>query len=463
MKMIFITWWVVSGLWKWITSSSIWKILSSAWYKINMVKMDPYLQIDAWTISPYEHWEVFVTEDWGETDLDIWNYERFTWKRFHKNNNITTWKVYLDVINRERKWDYLWKTVQIVPHITDNIKEKLINLDKNNDITIVEVGWTVWDIESLPFLEAIRQMKKDIWKENIAYIHLAPLLYLNYSWETKTKPIQHSVSKLREYWIIPDILVCRTEKEMELTVKEKISNLCDIDIDSIIESINVESIYQIPLSFKKQNLERILEKKLNLKMKNADLKKWETLTNNIINPKYIVSIWIVWKYTAFKDAYLSLIESLKHSWAHNNCKVNLVWINSELLEKKDEMFKFLSELKEKWWLDWIIVPWGFWSRWVAWKINAIQFARENDIPFLWICLGLQLAVIEFLKNVWNIKNADSSEFSPKTKFPVIDLMEQQKNVENKWWTMRLWNYSAILKDWTLAKKIILKWKYTRKT
>lgn len=452
MKIIFVTGWVISWLWKGITSASIWKILQWAWYNVNMIKMDPYLQIDAWTMSPYEHWEVFVTEDWWETDLDVWNYERFLWKNFYKENNITTGKIYLDVITKERRGDYLWKTVQIVPHITDNIKERLIKIASLSDITIVEVWWTVGDIESLPFLEAIRQMKKDIWEDNIAYVHLAPLLQ-TYSWETKTKPIQHSVSKLREYWIIPNILVCRTEKHMDKSIKEKISSLCDIDEENIIESVNVKSIYQIPLVFKKQNLERVLEKKLKLKRQIANLENWERLTNNIIFPEKDIYIWIVWKYVKLTDTYLSLIESLVHAWANNSCKVNIIWIDSEELKTEEITFWVLSKYKEKWQLDWIIIPWWFWERWVEWKIMSIKFARENNIPFLWLCLWLQLAVIEFLRNVWSISLANSTEFDEKAEFPVIDFMLWQKDLENKWWTMRLWNYDAVLKKWSLVNKL----------
>lgn len=449
LKIIFVTGGVISGLWKGITSASIWKILQASWYNVNMIKMDPYLQIDAWTMSPYEHWEVFVTKDWWETDLDIWNYERFLWKKFYKDNNITTGKVYLDVITKERKWDYLWKTVQIVPHITDNIKERLKHIASFSDITIVEVGWTVWDIESLPFLEAIRQMKKDVWPDNIAYIHLAPLLHLSYSWETKTKPIQHSVSKLREYWIFPDVLVCRTETPMEQSIKEKISSLCDIPEENIIESVNVETIYEIPLVFKRQNLERILEKKLKLKRKVADLKNWEKLTKNIISPKYTVSIWIVWKYTKFKDTYLSLIESLIHSWANQNTKIDMVWINSEDLWQEEDIDSYLSDLN----LDWIIVPWGFWERGVEWKIWAIRFARENDVPFLGLCLGLQLSVVEFLRNIWWMEWANSIEFDKNTKYPVIWLMDTQVGITDKWWTMRLWNYDAVVNEWSLVNEL----------
>lgn len=453
MKMIFVTGWVISWLWKGITSASIWKILQASGYKVNMVKMDPYLQIDAWTMSPYEHGEVFVTDDWWETDLDIWNYERFLWKKFYKDNNITTGKVYLDVITKERRWDYLWKTVQIVPHVTDNIKDRLKYIAGFSDITIVEVWWTVWDIESLPFLEAIRQMKKDLWDENIAYIHLAPLLHLSYSGETKTKPIQHSVSKLREYWITPNILVCRTEYSMDKSIKDKISSLCDIPEENIIESVNVDSIYEIPLVYKKQNLERVLEKKLNLKKSIANLDNWERLTKNIISPKNKVSIAIVWKYTEFIDTYLSLKESLIHSWANLNTKVNITWVDSVKLEDKNiNASDYFNNLKNNWELDGMIVAWWFGKRWVEWKILAIQFARINNLPFLWICLWLQLSVVEYMRNVWNLNWANSTEFDADTIYPVVDYMSWQKGID-MWWTMRLGSYDAFLKSWSLASKL----------
>ncbi|PID87643.1 CTP synthetase [Candidatus Gracilibacteria bacterium] len=453
MKIIFVTGGVISGLGKGITSASIGKILQSAGYKVNMVKMDPYLQIDAGTMSPYEHGEVFVTEDGGETDLDIGNYERFLGIKFYKDNNITTGKVYLDVITRERKGDYLGKTVQIVPHITDNIKERLKYIASFSDITIVEVGGTVGDIESLPFLEAIRQMKKDLGDDNIAYVHLAPLLHLSYSGETKTKPIQHSVTKLREYGIFPNILVCRTETSMSREIKNKISCLCDISEENIIESVNVETIYEIPLIFKKQCLEKILEKKLKLKKKKADLDRWEELTKNIILPKYDISIGIVGKYTNFKDTYLSLIESLIHSGANQNCKVNITWISSEDLEKEDDVKNYFTILKDSGKLDGIIVPGGFGERGVEGKIQAIKFARENNLPFLGLCLGLQLSVIEFFRNVGNLKGANSVEFDENTKYPVIDLMIAQRGVKNKGGTMRLGNYDAILKKGSLVNKL----------
>ncbi|MDP2090039.1 MAG: CTP synthase (glutamine hydrolyzing) [Candidatus Gracilibacteria bacterium] len=453
MKMIFVTGGVISGLGKGITSASIGKILQASGYKVNMVKMDPYLQIDAGTMSPYEHGEVFVTDDGGETDLDIGNYERFLGKKFYKDNNITTGKVYLDVITKERRGDYLGKTVQIVPHVTDNIKDRLKYIAGFSDITIVEVGGTVGDIESLPFLEAIRQMKKDLGDENIAYIHLAPLLHLSYSGETKTKPIQHSVSKLREYGITPNILVCRTEYSMDKSIKDKISSLCDIPEENIIESVNVDSIYEIPLVYKKQNLERVLEKKLNLKKSIANLDNWERLTKNIISPKNKVSIAIVGKYTEFIDTYLSLKESLIHSGANLNTKVNITWVDSVKLEDKNiNASDYFNNLKNNGELDGMIVAGGFGKRGVEGKILAIQFARINNLPFLGICLGLQLSVVEYMRNVGNLNGANSTEFDADTIYPVVDYMSGQKGIDMGG-TMRLGSYDAFLKSGSLASKL----------
>lgn len=446
MKIIFVTGWVISGLGKGITAASIGRLLKSAGKSVSMIKMDPYLQVDAGTMSPYEHWEVFVTDDGWETDLDIWNYERFTWESFIKSNNITTGQVYQKVISNERDWKYLWKTVQIIPHITDEIKSRIINSSKWYDVTIVEVGWTVWDIESLPFLEAIRQFRWDIWKENVLYVHVAPLIHLSFSWEIKTKPIQHSVSKLRSYWIHPNILVCRTDLPMEEKVKEKISLLCDLDLENIIEAKNASSIYQVPELFRNQNLDKIIISSLNLGKKRANLASWNKKVDKIINPKKTKKIAIVGKYSEFKDTYMSISESIVHAWAKNNIKIEIEWISSEDLENKYYTEK-LESLFEKQKISWVIVPGGFGERWVEWKINAITYLRENKIPFLWICLGLQLAVIEFARNVCDIKDANSSEFSKSSKNMIVDIMENQKNIKQKWWTMRLWAYDAkILKD-----------------
>ena len=452
MKIIFVTGGSMSGLWKWVTSASIGKLIKSAGKKVWMIKMDPYLQVDAGTMSPYEHWEVFVTEDWAETDLDIWNYERFTGENFTKDSNVTSGKVYLSVINKEREWEYLGKTVQIIPHITNEIKDNILSVAQNYDLTIVEVGWTVWDIESQAFLEAIRQMRKDIWKENIMYVHVAPLLYLKYSWELKTKLIQHSVIRLREYGIQPDILVCRTEKHMNEDIKNKLSLSCDIEPENIIEAIDAKTIYQVPEIFKKQNLDKIIIKTLGLWDITADLTTWNKLVDTIISPKEQVTIWIIWKYAEFEDTYKSISEAFIHAWVANNCKVKLNWIQSEDLENPN-FKKTLTDLRNDWKLDGILVPWGFWERWVEWKINAVQFAREEKVPYFGICLWLQVAVIEYARNICKLDKSNSTEFNKDTNFPVIDYMEEQKKIEKKWWTMRLGSYQAKLKEWSLANKL----------
>lgn len=453
MKLIFVTGWAISWIGKWITASSIWKIIKSAWIKVWMVKMDPYLQVDAWTMSPYEHWEVFVTDDGWETDLDLWNYERFTDENLTKDSNITTWKVYLNVINKERAWDYLWQTVQIIPHITNEIKDNILKTAKNYKITIVEVGWTVWDIESQPFLESIRQLKNELWRKNVCFVHVAPLLHLSYSWETKTKLIQHSVIKLREYWILPDIIICRSDSKINSQIKEKISSSCWVEVKNVIDAINVKSIYQVPENFKSQNLDKILFEHFKISWKKADLKKWNKLVDKIINPKEEVKIAVIWKYVEFEDTYKSINESLIHAWVANDIKINAMWISSE---NKEELKNKLIELIEKKEIHGILVPGWFWERWVEWKIYASKFARENKIPFLGICLGLQIAVIDFARNVCNIKDANSTEFEAKCKNPVIDFMEAQKKITAKWWTMRLGSYDAVLKKWTLAYSLYQK-------
>lgn len=452
MKLIFVTWWVVSWLGKWITASSIWRLMKSAWYKVNIMKMDPYLQIDAGTMSPYEHGEVFVTDDWAETDLDLWHYERFVDVNLSCDCSVTSWKIYFSVIQKERQWDYLWKTVQVIPHITDEIKSRVKNVAKDSDVTIIEIWWTIWDIEALHFIEAIRQLKKDVGHDNVLYVHVAPIMFMNTSWEIKTKPVQHSVRDLRQSWIQADILICRTSVNMSKDIKEKISLLCDVDTECVIEAIDAKSIYEVPLLYKNQNLDKIIQKKLNLKENESDLSKWSEYVNNLLNPEKTITIWIVWKYTQFRDTYLSLMEAISHAWANNKTKVKLNWIESETLENIDYM-KYLAELHKSWQLDGMIIPWWFWKRWVEWKINAVRFARENNIPFLWICLWLQVSVMEFARNVCNIKDANSTEFDENAKEPVIDFMEEQREITQKGWTMRLWEYKAILKEWTLAFRL----------
>ncbi len=459
MKIIFITGWAISGLWKWVTTSSIWKLYQASGYKVGMVKMDPYIQIDAWTMSPYEHWEVFVTEDWGECDLDIWNYERFVWSQLSKDSNITTGKVYQNVITGERRWDYLWKTVQIIPHITNEINRLVMITAQQNDITLVEVWWTVWDIENAPFLEAIRSLKTKLWESNIACWIVAPVLQLSYSWEIKTKLVQNSVKELRKTWIIPDFIVCRSDNIIPSDIKEKIAHTCDVNIEGVIEAPNAQSVYQVPKIFYTQNLHTLLNSKLWLTKIQPKLTQWNTYVDNITTTQKSISIWIVWKYTQFEDTYKSITESLIHAgWSHNT-KIKIVWIDAEELENTPvgiDWNRSLQNLFKN--INWVIIPGGFWSRWTEGKIKAMKYIRENNIPFLWICLWLQIAVIEYAKNICNMPDASSLEFDEKCKNPVISIMSDQKSITEKWWTMRLGWYEAQLSKWSLVEKLY--WTHT---
>ena len=449
MKFIFVTGGVVSSLGKGIVVSSIGRILKARGFSINAVKVDPYLQIDAGTMSPYEHGEVFVTEDGGETDLDIGNYERFIDRNLSAENNITTGKIYWNVLKKERRGEYLGKTVQIIPHITNEIKERLFKLASGFNITIVEVGGTVGDIEGLPFLEAIRQIKKDVGKNNILYVHLSLLPYLKTTKEIKTKPTQHSVKELRSIGIQPDVLICRTEVPISEQVKNKLSLFCDVEKKAVIQDINVRSIYEIPLIFEEEHLGEIIVEKLNLAKKRPDLDEWKDFVDQIINAKVEKTITIVAKYTELKDSYTSVIQALIHAGANNNVHIDMNWIDSEILEKNNYM-EFLSGLKEQGKLDGILVPGGFGKRGIEGKINAIRYARENNIPFLGLCLGLQCAVIEFARNVCGLNDANSTEFDSNALYPVIDLMPEQKNINDKGGTMRLGAYPAVLKEGTVV-------------
>ena len=452
MKLIFVTWWVVSGLGKGISAASIWRTLKSSGYSINMIKMDPYLQVDAGTMSPYEHGEVFVTDDGAETDLDMGHYERFTDESLHWDNNITTGKLYWNIITKERRGDFLGQTVQVIPHVTNEIKNRIRNIAEKADICIIEIGGTVWDIEAMPFLEAIRQIKEDIWEENTLYMHVAPLLYLKTSKEVKTKPIQHSIRDLRSVGIHADIVICRTEVKMSDDIKDKISRLGGIDRDSVIEAIDAKSIYAVPLLFEEQNLNELLQRKLKLKVRKPNLKDWASRVEKVINPKKEITIWIAGKYAEFQDAYMSLMESILHAGANNNVKAKLNWIQSDDLEK-EWYEKKLDKMCKEWKLDGVIIPGGFGGRWVKGKINMIKYIRENNIPFLGICLWLQSAVIEFARNVCNLEKADSTEFDKTTPDPVVDFIPDQRNITEKWGTMRLGAYDAILEKWTLAYKL----------
>ncbi len=436
-KFIFITGGVVSGLGKGIASSSIGALLESRGLTITMQKLDPYINVDPGTMSPFQHGEVFVTDDGAETDLDLGHYERFTHARMGKQNNFTTGKIYDAVIQKERRGDYLGRTVQVIPHITDEIKASIMKGASNVDMVLVEIGGTVGDIESLPFLEAIRQFKADIGRENVLYAHLTLIPYLGASGELKTKPTQHSVQKLREIGIQPDILLCRSEQPLSKEIKAKISLFCNLPQDCVITALTVDHIYDVPLMLHREGVDEKIAEILGIWTKTPDLAEWEQLAERIRAPEKEVTIGIVGKYVHLTDSYKSLNEALYHGGLANSAKVNLEFIDAEALEQEEE----LAVLKQ---VDGILVPGGFGERGVEGKIEAIRYARENRIPFYGICLGMQMAVVEFARNVCGLNAANSLEFDEKTADPVISLMEEQKAVHNKGATMRLGAYPCTL-------------------
>jgi CTP synthase len=436
-KFIFITGGVVSGLGKGIAAASVGALLESRGLTITIQKLDPYINVDPGTMSPFQHGEVFVTDDGAETDLDLGHYERFTKMRANRLNNFTTGRIYDSVIQKERRGDYLGRTVQVIPHITDEIKASIMKVSANVDIVMVEIGGTVGDIESLPFLEAIRQFRIDVGRENVLYIHLTLIPYISASGEIKTKPTQHSVQKLREIGIQPDILLCRSAIPLSREIKSKISLYCNIPPECVITALDVKSIYDVPLKFHEEGLDEKIVELLNIWTKAPDLKPWELLAQKIENPQGQVTIAIVGKYVHLTDSYKSLNEALFHGGIANSVKVNLKFIDAEELEKGGKL-DMLSDA------DGILVPGGFGERGVEGKIRAIQYAREKKIPYYGICLGMQLAVIEFARNVCGLDKASSLEFDANTPDPVINLMEEQKAVYNKGATMRLGAYPCVL-------------------
>lgn len=445
-KYIFITGGVISSLGKGIASASIGKILESRGFKITLVKCDPYINVDPGTMNPYQHGEVYVTEDGAETDLDLGHYERFTNAHICSRNNVTTGQVYNAVISRERKGDYLGKTVQVIPHITDEIKNRIkaVAAHEKVDIVIIEIGGTVGDIESLPFLEAARQFRSDVGQENVIYIHLTLVPYIRSADEIKTKPTQHSVGRLREIGIQPHILMCRTEKPLDEAVKQKISLFCNVDKEAVIEAVDVRSIYEVPLVFKKQALDKIILKLLNLKSRDEDLRGWQKkVVNVVLNPKYTVRIAMAGKYIQLQDAYKSIYEAFMHAGIANNAKVVINKIDAEDIEKHGPD-KYLKGIQG------ILVPGGFGSRGVEGKIAAISYARRNNIPYLGLCLGMQCAVIEFGRNVCGLKGANSTEINKKTAYPVICLQEEQRKIKAMGGTMRLGAQPCRIKKGTLA-------------
>jgi len=444
-KYIFITGGVLSSLGKGICAASLGRLLKSRGYTITIQKLDPYINIDPGTMNPIQHGEVFVTDDGGETDLDLGHYERFIDENLSKYNNFTTGKIYQNVINNERRGDYLGSTVQVIPHITDEIKTSIRKTLKRRktDIIITEIGGTVGDIESLPFLEAIRQFKNDAGKENVVYIHVTYIPYLKTSGELKSKPTQHSVKELRSIGIQPDIIICRSEIKLDDGLKAKISLFCDIDLEDTIEALDAENLYEIPLKLQKENLDiRVLEK-LNLKPGRSNLNNWKKLVERIHKLDGTVKIGIVGKYTELKDAYISIVESLSHSGYYHGKNIKTVLVDSQSLDKTCNN-NLLDDI------DGILVPYGFGHRGIKGKINAIKFARENNIPFFGICMGMQCAVIEFAKNVLKLEDANSSEFDPDSKNPIIDLMVQQRDLKDKGGTMRLGSYKCRLKKGSKA-------------
>lgn len=445
-KYIFITGGVLSSLGKGVTSAAIGSILESMGYKITLMKLDPYLNIDPGTMNPYQHGEVFVTEDGAETDLDLGHYERFTNAVMTKHNNTTSGKLYHNLLEKERRGAFLGATVQVIPHFTNEIKKSIEKVAENHDITLVEIGGTVGDIESLPFLEAIRQMGIENKKEDVMYINLTYVPYIKVAGELKTKPSQHSVKELRAIGIQPDILIGRSEFPLPKDIKRKLSLFTNVDEDSVFSAPDLDIIYEIPLYFKKEGLDKAIAKHLNLEYREPDLSKWKKIVTALSKLEKEVDIGIVGKYVELKDAYKSINESLIHAQIPNKVKINIHWINSEKINQENyqEMLKGL---------DGILVPGGFGDRGIEGKILTAKYARENNIPYFGICLGMQIAVIEFARSVAGLEGANSTEFNPFTPHPVIDIMPDQKNVDKKGGTMRLGAYKCTLKPGTKAYQI----------
>jgi len=447
-KYIFVTGGVTSSLGKGIISASLAKLLQARGFSVTIQKLDPYINVDPGTLNPYEHGECYVTDDGAETDLDLGHYERFLNVATSQDNNVTTGKIYQSVINRERRGDYLGKTVQVIPHITNEIKEHVLELGKDDtyDVVITEIGGTVGDIESLPFIESIRQLKWDL-GEKVLFIHLTLIPYLSTSGELKTKPTQHSVKTLLEYGIQPDILVCRTEHHLADELRKKIALFCNVEQKCVIESIDAKSIYEVPLLMQQEKLDVVVCEKLNLEgNENYELKKWNKFLKNLFEPKKSIDIALIGKYVELKDSYISIAESLIHAGAKNKTKVNINWIHSSKLEDED-IHLLLSKMNG------IIVAPGFGSRAIEGKINAVKYARENNIPFLGICLGMQCAVVEFARNVIGLNGAHSTEIDPDTNYPVISMMEEQKKLKNLGGTMRLGAYDCHIKENSLLHDV----------
>ncbi|UOE76463.1 CTP synthase [Parageobacillus thermoglucosidasius] len=444
-KYIFVTGGVVSSLGKGITAASLGRLLKNRGLNVTIQKFDPYINVDPGTMSPYQHGEVFVTDDGAETDLDLGHYERFIDINLNKYSNVTTGKIYSAVIRKERRGDYLGGTVQVIPHITNEIKERVFRAgqETNADVVITEIGGTVGDIESLPFLEAIRQIKSDVGRDNVMYIHCTLVPYIKAAGEMKTKPTQHSVKELRSLGIQPNVIVVRTEMPISQDMKEKIALFCDIDPKAVIEARDADTLYAVPLMLQEQKLDQIVCEHLKLDCKEADMTEWKALVEKVRNLSRTTKIALVGKYVELQDAYISVVEALRHAGYAFDTDIDIKWINSEHVNRENAA-DLLSDV------DGILVPGGFGDRGIEGKIEAIRYAREQKVPFLGICLGMQLASIEFARNVVGLKEAHSAEFDPNTPHPIIDLLPEQKDVEDLGGTLRLGLYPCKLLEGTLA-------------
>jgi len=438
-KYIFVTGGVVSSLGKGIAAASLGRLLVERGLAVTMQKFDPYINVDPGTMSPFQHGEVFVTDDGAETDLDLGHYERFIDRSLSQQNNITTGRIYQAVINKERRGEYLGSTVQVIPHITDEIKNAIRRTAPGHDVVITEIGGTVGDIEAMPFLEAIRQFRQEVGRDNALFIHLTLVPFIAAAGELKTKPTQHSVRDLMQIGIQPDILICRSEQAISPDIKRKIALFCNVDFGCVVESPDVTSIYEIPLRFLEQGLDREVCQRLRLETKEPDLRGWKAMTDRILHPTHRVRIAVVGKYTALHDAYKSVSEALTHGGIPHDAKVEVEWVPSDRFTDQAAAGRLLKEF------DGLLIPGGFGERGVEGMVQAIRWARENDLPFFGICLGLQVAIIEFARHVCGLPDTNSTEFAPDCESPVIALMQSQRDVSDLGGTMRLGAYTARLR------------------
>ena len=449
-KYIFVTGGVVSSLGKGITAASLGRLLKSRGFKVTIQKFDPYINVDPGTMSPYQHGEVFVTDDGAETDLDLGHYERFIDINLSKASSVTAGKIYLSVINKERRGDYLGGTVQVIPHVTNEIKERVFRVGRedNADFVITEIGGTVGDIESLPFLEAIRQVRKEVGRENTLYVHVTLVPYVSAAGELKTKPTQHSVKELRSIGISPDIIVCRSEKPISKEMCEKMAMFCDVDPDAVIQNLTAKSIYQVPVMMEEEGFDTIVLRKLGVEDRPKDMSEWHDMVARMLKDyDKKVKIAVVGKYVELQDAYISITEALRHGAMANEVELDLKWINAETVEEEHLQMEDLMEG-----VDGILVPGGFGDRGIEGKIAAIKYARENKIPFFGICLGMQCAVIEYARHKCGMEDANSTEFTQASKHPVIDIMPEQVEIEEKGGTMRLGMYPCKVAAGSLTEK-----------